>query len=208
MKRKTLLKCFITHNNSVKNIFRIIRVSLSLLFVCVCQMMATEVDAQSTEIKISQNSLTLRELIDEIEAQTDYLVVFRNQDVNLDQQISFKEKSGKIADYLLEVSERTGLSYRFDNNYITFSRARTVPVTAQAKKQITGKIVDANGEPIVGANIVEKGPTNGTITDMDGNFTLEVSENSLLVVSYIGYIAQEISVGNQKNIHARVSRRV
>ena len=101
MKRKTLLKCFITHNNSVKNIFRIIRVSLSLLFVCVCQMMATEVDAQSTEIKISQNSLTLRELIDEIEAQTDYLVVFRNQDVNLDQQISFKEKSGKIADYLL-----------------------------------------------------------------------------------------------------------
>ena len=204
MKRKTLLKCFITHNNSVKNIFRIIRVSLSLLFVCVCQMMATEVDAQSTEIKISQNSLTLRELIDEIEAQTDYLVVFRNQDVNLDQQISFKEKSGKIADYLLEVSERTGLSYRFDNNYITFSRARTVPVTAQAKKQITGKIVDANGEPIVGANIVEKGTTNGTITDMDGNFTLEVSENSLLVVSYIGYIAQEISVGNQKNIHIRM----
>ena len=204
MKRKTLLKSFITYNKCFKNIFRIMRVSLFLLFVCVCQLMATEVDAQNTEIKISQNSLTLRELIEEIEAQTDYLVVFRNQDVNLDQQISFKEKSGKIADYLLEVSERTGLSYRFDNNYITFSRANTVPVTDQAKKQVTGKIVDASGEPIVGANVVEKGTTNGTITDMDGNFTLEVSEKALLVVSYIGYASQEITVGNQSQLSVKL----
>ena len=66
------------------------RVSLFLLFVCVCQLMATEIDAQNTEIKISRNNMTLRELIEEIEAQTDYLVVFRNQDVNLDQESGCK----------------------------------------------------------------------------------------------------------------------
>ena len=148
MKRKTLLKSFITHNNSFKNIFRIMRVSLFLLFVCVCQLMATEIDAQNTEIKISRNNMTLRELIEEIEAQTDYLVVFRNQDVNLDQRISFEQKSGKIIDYLDEISEQIGLSFQFDNKYITVVPKNAVTVVNQEKKQVSGKIVDAAGIPI------------------------------------------------------------
>ena len=180
------------------------RVSLFLLFVCVCQLMATEIDAQNTEIKISRNNMTLRELIEEIEAQTDYLVVFRNQDVNLDQRISFEQKSGKIIDYLDEISEQIGLSFQFDNKYITVVPKNAVTVVNQEKKQVSGKIVDAAGIPIVGANVVEKGTTNGTITDMDGNFTLEVSEKSTLVVSYIGYASQEIVVGNQSRVSIKL----
>lgn len=180
------------------------RVSLFLLFVCVCQLMATEIDAQNTEIKISRNNMTLRELIEEIEAQTDYLVVFRNQDVNLDQRISFEQKSGKIIDYLDEISEQIGLSFQFDNKYITVVPKNTVTVVNQEKKQVSGKIVDAAGIPIVGANVVEKGTTNGTITDMDGNFTLEVSEKSTLVVSYIGYASQEIVVGAKSQISIKL----
>ncbi len=180
------------------------RVSLFLLFVCVCQLMATEIDAQNAEIKISRNNMTLRELIEEIEAQTDYLVVFRNQDVNLDQRISFEQKSGKIIDYLDEISEQIGLSFQFDNKYITVVPKNAVTVVNQEKKQVSGKIVDAAGIPIVGANVVEKGTTNGTITDMDGNFTLEVSEKSTLVVSYIGYASQEIVVGNQSRVSIKL----
>ena len=75
------------------------------------------------------------------------------------------------------------------------------PVVAkkqQAKHSIKGVVEDALG-PIAGANVVEKGTTNGTITDMDGNFTLEVASNAILVVSYIGYQNQEISVNGQKD---------
>lgn len=68
----------------------------------------------------------------------------------------------------------------------------------QAKHSIKGVVEDALG-PIAGANVVEKGTTNGTITDMDGNFTLEVASNAILVVSYIGYQNQEISVNGQKD---------
>ena len=78
-----------------------------------------------------------------------------------------------------------------------------VPVTdvliaspQQARKTVTGTVEDAMG-PIAGANIVEKGTTNGTITDMDGKFTLDVSPNAILVVSFIGYTEQQIPVGNQ-----------
>ena len=178
------------------------RVSLFLLFVCVCQLMATEIDAQNTEIKISRNNMTLRELIEEIEAQTDYLVVFRNQDVNLDQRISFEQKSGKIIDYLDEISEQIGLSFQFDNKYITV--IPKVESVTQSKRKVTGHIVDINGDPIIGANVVEKGTTNGTITDVDGNFTLEVSGDNPLVISYIGYASQEVNVENQSNLAIRL----
>lgn len=57
---------------------------------------------------------------------------------------------------------------------------------------MTGKVVDANGEPVIGATIKEQGTANGTITDFDGNFTLDVADNAMLEVSYIGYKSQEL----------------
>ena len=71
--------------------------------------------------------------------------------------------------------------------------------TQQAKKEISGVILDASGEPIIGANVVEQGTTNGTITDLDGNFHLSVSPNATIVVSYIGFVEQKISVSNQSS---------
>lgn len=66
--------------------------------------------------------------------------------------------------------------------------------SVQQNKSISGKIVDSKGETIIGANVMEKGTTNGTITDFDGNFSLNVSPNGILVISYIGYKSQEIPV--------------
>ena len=202
MKRKTLLQSFIVHNNRIKVFFRIMRISLFLLFVCVCQLMAEEAGAQNIEIKISQNSMTIKQLVKEIEAQTDYLVVFRDQDVDVNKTVSFRKKSAKISDYLEQVAESTGIGYRFENNYITLVQ-KSQSVT-QNKKKISGKIVDSTGEPVIGANIVEKGTTNGTITDLNGNFTLEVSSKSILLVSYIGYAPQEVTVGNLQSINVKL----
>ncbi len=203
MKRKTLLQSFIVHNNRIKDFFRIMRISLFLLFVCLCQLMAADAGAQNAEIKISQNSMTIRQLVKEIEAQTEYLVVFRDQDVDVNRIVSFNKRSARVTDYLEEVSKNTNIGYRFENNYITLVyKAKAIE---QDKKRITGKIVDTNGEPIIGANIVEKGTTNGTITDIDGNFTLEVPEKSILIVSYIGYAPREIAVGNQLNINVKLN---
>ena len=70
----------------------------------------------------------------------------------------------------------------------------------QASKKITGTVVDAQG-PVIGASVVEKGTTNGTVTDFDGNFSLSVKTGATIVISFIGYETQEIKVGNQDNIH-------
>lgn len=78
----------------------------------------------------------------------------------------------------------------------------TTVENAVQNQQIKGQVVDKDGIPIIGANIMEKGTTNGTITDLDGNFTLSVSSTSaVLVVSYIGYVSQEIEVGNAQSLN-------
>lgn len=74
-------------------------------------------------------------------------------------------------------------------------------VMQQAKKQIKGKVVDATGETVIGANVLEKGTTNGVITDFDGNFVLNVSPGATLEISYIGYVTQTIKITNQTSLN-------
>ncbi|WP_229061016.1 TonB-dependent receptor [Parabacteroides goldsteinii] len=166
------------------------RISLFLLFVCVFQLMATDTEAQNAVINIRQNSLSIKQLIKEIEKQTDYLVVFRNQDVDVSKVVSFQQRFGTVSDYLNQVCENMGLGYVFENNYITLSPK----VNAVDKKKITGKVTDQNGEAVIGASVVEKGTTNGIMTDIDGNFTLEVGDAAVVQISYIGYRTKEVSV--------------
>ena len=89
----------------------------------------------------------------------------------------------------------------------TFGSNEPNPVVAspqQAKHTIKGVVEDQFG-PIAGANVVEKGTTNGTITDMDGNFSLEVAPNSILIVSFIGYKEQQIPVNSQKTVTIKLT---
>lgn len=81
------------------------------------------------------------------------------------------------------------------------SNTREVLRVEQQKKQITGTIVDTYNEPLIGVNIIEKGTTNGTVTDIDGNFSLSVAENAILHISYIGYLAQEVNTTGQTTLN-------
>ncbi|NJO90704.1 MAG: TonB-dependent receptor plug domain-containing protein, partial [Chloroflexia bacterium] len=75
-----------------------------------------------------------------------------------------------------------------------------IPLLVLAQNAVTGKVKTAEGESLPGVQILEKGTGNGTITDLDGNFTLTVGDDAALVVSYVGYKTQEVAVGDQTNI--------
>jgi TonB-linked SusC/RagA family outer membrane protein len=81
-------------------------------------------------------------------------------------------------------------------------------LAAHAQKPVTGTVIDANGEPVIGVNVVEKGTTNGMATDVDGNFAITVTANSVLTISYIGYVTQEVAVGNQSVLRIILSEDV
>ncbi|MDR0698814.1 MAG: TonB-dependent receptor [Tannerella sp.] len=164
------------------------------------QLYAANAFSQSTTVHIRKNTLTLRELISEIEEQTDFLFIFSKDDINIRRQLNIKTKSRLIGDILSDAFKNSDITYTFTEQYITLRKINETEKIAlaaglqQARKRIAGTVVDANDEPVIGANIKEKGSTNGTITDPDGNFSLNVAENAVLQISYIGYIPQEISV--------------
>ena len=86
--------------------------------------------------------------------------------------------------------------------------ANTINTVAQGpqKSQVTGRIVDSNGEPLIGVSVVEKGnKSNGAVTNLDGEYTVNVSANSTLVVSYVGYKTQEVAVGGKRNVNVTLA---
>ncbi|WP_303644119.1 SusC/RagA family TonB-linked outer membrane protein, partial [uncultured Parabacteroides sp.] len=148
-----------------------------------------------------QNKST-REVIREIEKVSDYRFFYNDNLSGLNTRITISAQGGNIRDLLEQIKQQAQITYIIkENNQIVLSAPGYVSSsTQQSTRKITGVIKDQSGEPVIGANIVEKGTTNGTITDINGQYSLEVSSNSILVVSYIGYITQEIPVGNSNTL--------
>lgn len=200
MKIKTLLLTFIVQSRCINKIGKIMRLSMLLLFTCVIQSLAVSTKAQKTIIQFNNNTISVGQLLKEIEKQTDYLVVFRNKEVNTERTLQINEKSGEVASFLNKAFEGSEIEYEFENKYIILSKKEKDEKsgTLQAdKKKITGTIVDQNNEPVIGANVVVKGTTNGTVTDIDGRFTLDVNPQDILHISFIGYLPQDVQVGNK-----------
>ncbi|MCC8096623.1 MAG: carboxypeptidase-like regulatory domain-containing protein [Tannerellaceae bacterium] len=192
-------------HKKTKEFIRIMKISFVLLFVCVFQLLAIDSGAQNAIIHLPSPQLTVGELIDEIEHQTDYLVIYSNSEIDVEHAVNLQNRSTSVSDYLAEVFSDGVLNYEFENNYIILSKKTVLPAMQQIRKKVSRTVVDQTGEAVIGANIVVKGTTNGTITDLDGNFTLEIPEASAaLVISYIGYHTQEIPVNNQSVIQIRL----
>lgn len=202
MKIKTLLPFFSVYNQYIKDFFRIMKISFLLLFACVYHLFAVETEAQNVVIKVKSPTITIGQLITEIENQTDYLVVFRNKEVDTSRQVRMNTNQAEVSSFLNEAFSGTDIDFQFDNNYIILAKKpeeKNTPSTLQQvnRKVIKGTVTDESGEPIIGANVKEKGTTNGVITDMNGAFSFSTSDNAALEISYIGYVGQEIAVKSQ-----------
>lgn len=156
----------------------------------------------SAQISLSMQNKSTREVIREIEKVSDYRFFYNDNLSGLNTKISVSAQGENIRDVLEQIKSQVQITYIIkENNQIVLSAPGYVSSsTQQNTRKITGIIKDQSGEPVIGANIVEKGTTNGTITDIDGQYSLEVGSNSILVVSYIGYITQEIPVGKNNTL--------
>src|SRR5574344_268334 len=114
MEIKTLLQFFIVQNKYTRKIFRIMKLSVLFLFVFTLQLMAIGTEAQNTIMKVNSNVVTVAQLINEIEKQTDYLVVFSNREVNTQRTLQLQSKSGKVSSFLAEAFGGTDISYEFE----------------------------------------------------------------------------------------------
>ena len=177
----------------------------SLFFACLIGsaglVQATNTYAQTTTVSLHVENQTVGEVLQQIESKTDFSFFFNNRHVDLNRQVSISMNETNIFKILDAVFDGTDVVYQVvDNRIVLSKRNETLPLVQQSGKKITGTVLDATGMPVIGANVMVKGTTNGTITDMDGKFSLDVEEGAILVVSYIGFSNQEIKVGNQTNL--------
>ena len=139
------------------------------------------------------------EVIKELEETTEYRFFYNDGIKGLNSPISVDVEDADINAVMDAIAKQANVAYVLKSGHqIVLSSVKTVQ--QQGNKKVTGTITDPKGEPIIGANVVVKGSTNGTITDIDGHFSIEVTPNAILQVSYIGYVAQDVPVGNKDNL--------
>ncbi|MCF2604403.1 TonB-dependent receptor [Parabacteroides distasonis] len=173
------------------------------------QLFATQYSEQ-TRLTISANNQTVKEILYMIEGQSDFRFIYESGEMNLDKRVTVNFKNQSVEAILDNLFGNAGIQYEItENNFILINpvgnSSKDTKAVAQQQKRITGKVVDKNGEPIIGANVVIKGSAKGTTTDINGNFSLEVPANAQLSISYIGYVAQEITVGNLAQFNVTLS---
>ena len=176
------------------------RISTFLLMVCVFCSYAGNAHSQNAKVSIRMNNVKLDKILNEIENQTDYLFIYNNQ-VDINKITSVKVKNEAVAQVLDRILSGTGINYELEGTHIILTTEAIKDLHAQQQaKTVTGTVTDVSGEPIIGANIRIKGTTTGTITDTDGNFSIKAEPQSVIEVSYIGYLTQETVINNQKSI--------
>jgi TonB-linked SusC/RagA family outer membrane protein len=178
----------------IKNV-RIIKGIIFFLLFLMVQMYAETINCQNIALSFKLKNVTMENAINEIESKTTYRFAFTDKSVDTGRKVSIHVNNGKITDILGQLLANTDTGYQIIDNQIILAESKSPVFFRQdEKKTVTGTVVDAAGEPIIGANVIEKGAAaNGTVTDANGNFSLNVAENAILKVSYIGYITQEIS---------------
>lgn len=184
---------------------KIMKIYFFITLLSVFSITAENTYSQSKSVSIDVKGVTLREALQEIEMNSDYLFLFMdNTESGLSRRVNVSYNNRSINEIMDLLLKNTDLVYSIVNRQITISKKPILDEKATEKstiikelqqdgKLISGTVLDDQGIPIIGANIIESGTTNGTITDIDGKFTLRVSNEASIQVSFIGYLSQTVS---------------
>ena len=148
----------------------------------------------SQKVSLNFKNEKIEKVLSSIKSQTGMALVFSDQVVDVNRLVSIQVKDGNLEEALDKLLAGTKVAYEIKNNKIYLIEKKSEITTSSKRKKVIGVVTDAAGEPIVGANVVEKNvKTNGVITDIDGQFSLEIDTNGELLVTYIGYLTQNVA---------------
>lgn len=188
----------ISLEKEVKRLLSIMKIALIILFVCIFHLQAVISYGQTAELSINTKEVSLSEIFDEVEKQSDFLFNYKDSDIgHLKAKVNIR--NGNIKDVLTQALINTNLSFTISDRHVTiFKVARGAQ---KAGKVITGKVKDNNGEVLLGVSILIKGTSQGTVTDIDGNYSIEVpGDQAVLVFNYLGYKTKEVAVSGKTKL--------
>lgn len=159
-------------------------------------LLASQMTISAQNVSFSTNKVTLKSAFEKIEKASKYKIAYNSSQLNANRSVTLSKKSDDVFGILTQLLKGTNCTYELEGNYIII-KPQQKTLTSGKKVKVRGVIKDETGEPIIGATVRVKGQSEGTVSDFDGNFTLDVTDGNTLQISYIGYQTQEFAVGKQ-----------
>ncbi len=189
------------------------RITAFLLLFSVIQVMGESSYSQNTRLSLNLKDVSIENVLDEIENQSEFFFLFNQKLVNVDRKVDINAKNKQIKDILADLFTGEDVNCLVMDRQILLSPkyiTETVNVTRDRQPQeivVTGKVTDEDGNSLPGVNIVVKGTMTGTITDVDGNYSIQADDpDATLVFSFIGMLTREIKVGDQTEINITMAQ--
>lgn len=192
---------------SLMKLLRIMRITLFLLFISVITTFADNSYAQETRLDIQFNNETVGSIIKYIESNSDFVFLYKNEDLNVHKRVNVNLKNASIEQILSEVLVGQDVDFNIYKRQVVIHKSVGMPTSPaeQETPSVSGKVTDSSGAPLPGVTIVIKGTTDGTITDPDGNYTLsDLPDNAVLVFSFVGMKTQEIALKGQSSVNVQM----
>ncbi|MEZ4970712.1 MAG: carboxypeptidase-like regulatory domain-containing protein, partial [Flavobacteriaceae bacterium] len=184
--------------------------TLMLLVVSLFQIHANETYGQKTKITLDLQNVSIENVLNRIESLTEFKFMYNDKELDYRKIVSVNADKELVTTILDRIFSKMDITYEVLDKQIVLKLKKDIPFQVKEKEKkvkvyqqfkVSGTIVDGNGSPLPGANVLEKGTANGTQSDFDGNFSLDVnSRNAILVISYIGFTAKEVAVNGQTNV--------
>lgn len=153
-------------------------------------LLAVSLSVGAQNVSFNNERLTLKQAFEKIESVSNYKIAYNASQLDVNKQVVLNQKNKTVTQVIEDLLSDTGCTYELKGTQIVIVPKR-INNTASSKITIKGKVVDESGEGVIGASILEKGTSNGVITDFDGNFTISADAKSTLVFSYIGFQSVE-----------------
>lgn len=172
-----------------------------LLVMVVC---ASAESSAQTRMSVKMEKATIKSVLEHIENSSEFRFFYESRELDLDKTIEVNFQNETINNILDDILTKNGFGYKFSDNYIAIVKTDGLAAVngIAVQKTITGMVLDSDGQPLPGVTVLVKGTNNGTITDVDGNYSLSgVKSESILVFSFVGMVSQEINVGTQNTVN-------
>jgi len=181
------------------------KLTLLILFIAVMETWAVESYAQTTRLTLKMENASIEEVLKKIEDRSEFRF-FYNGIINVDQLVSVDFKDRTVADVLKDIFDGTYIQYKVMGRQIMLSETESASEWAtQQPRAISGKVTDSSGAPLPGVTILIKNTSNGTITDINGNYEIpNVPANSILIFSFVGMKSREIAITGEKTINVQL----
>ncbi len=190
-------------------LLKLMKLTVFLLLVSVVGVLANKSYSQSKILNLNMREATVKEVLKNIEEQSEFCFLYSENLIDVERKVNVTIENKKIESVLNLIFEGTDVDYFIRDRFIVLSISEVLSrelQVMQQQKTVTGTVTDEDDEPMPGVAVLVKGTTQGTVTNMDGTYALSnISNNTILVFSFIGMATKEVPVGDQATIDVQLA---